>query len=117
MTEAAGRREEPMVPQLSENTIKMNFANAARQAEQLEQLAAELSRLAGDDLTGSLQSLAGSWNGDSSSLFLQKGAALAEQMHQSAQALQDAANDIYSIARRTYDAEMQALELARVREA
>ena len=63
-----------MVPQLSENTIKMNFANAARQAEQLDQLAAELSRLAGDDLTGSLQSLAGSWNGDSSSLFLQKGA-------------------------------------------
>lgn len=102
--------------QLSESTIRMNFNNALRQAEQLDRLATELSRLSGNELSGSLSSIAAAWKGDSSNLFLQKGNALAGQISDSANALRSAASDIRSIAQRTYNAEMRALELARLRE-
>lgn len=102
--------------QLSEATIQMNFSNAVRQARRLENLAAELSRLSGNELSGSLQAIAGAWKGDSSNLFLQKGNNLARQISDSAAALRGAARDIRSIAQRTYNAEMRALELARARE-
>lgn len=104
------------MPQLSEVTIQMNFSSAMRQAQQLENLAAELSRLSTNELSASLSAIAGAWKGDSSNLFLQKGNALAGQISDSAQALRNAARDIQSIARRTYNAEMRALELARLRE-
>lgn len=102
--------------QLSEVTIQMNFSNAMRQAQALENLASELNRLSGQELSSSLSSIAGAWKGDSASLFLQKGDRLAGQISGSATALYNAARDIRSIARRTYNAEMRALELARLRE-
>ena len=103
--------------QLSKTTIQINFKNAYRQAEQLERLAQELSRIAGSQLSGTLQSVAGSWKGDSANLFLQKGNTLMSQISASAQALRETASGTQTIARNTYNAEMRALELAQIREA
>ncbi len=102
--------------QLSKTTIEINFKNACDQASQLEQLAQELSRIADSQLSGTLQSVSGSWKGDSAGLFLQKGNSLITQINASAQALRNAASSIRTIARNTYNAEIQALELARIRE-
>ncbi|HIQ98952.1 MAG TPA: PPE domain-containing protein [Candidatus Scybalocola faecavium] len=102
--------------QLSKTTIEINFKNACNQASQLEQLAQELNQIAASQLSGTLQSVAGSWKGDSANLFLQKGNSLVDQISASAQALKDAAASIKTIAKNTYNAEMRALELARIRE-
>lgn len=96
--------------------IELNFQQAKQQAAKLENLAARLENLAKSDLDGTLQQLSEAWKGESASAYMQKGQRLEEKIVQTAKELKKTAQTIRSTAKRTYNAEMRARELARQRE-
>lgn len=96
--------------------IELNFQQAKQQAAKLESLAIKLENLAKKDLDGTLQQLSEAWKGESASAYMQKGQRLEEKIVQTAKELKKTAQTIRSTAKRTYNAEMRARELARQRE-
>lgn len=96
--------------------IELNFQQAKQQAAKLESLAIKLENLAKKDLNGTLQQLSEAWKGESASAYMQKGQRLEEKIVQTAKELKKTAQTIRSTAKRTYNAEMRARELARQRE-
>lgn len=95
--------------------IEMNFRKAKEQAAQLEELAARLDNLAQKDIQETMQNLSGAWKGDSAEDYIQKGNRLEENIVATAAKLKQIAAAIRSTARRTYEAEMRAREIARER--
>lgn len=96
--------------------IEMDFQRANQQADSLERLASELNRLAGRQFAGTLNELAMSWKGDNANAFLQKGSRLEENMKQTAKNISKTAIQLRRTAKRIYDAEMYAKQLAEKRE-
>lgn len=96
--------------------IELNFQQAKQQAAKLESLAIKLENLAKKDLDGTLQQLSEAWKGESASAYMQKGQRLEEKIVQTAKELKKTAQTIRSTAKRTYNAEMRARELAGQRE-
>lgn len=96
-------------------TIKMNFQQARRQADELEEIAGEMRRIAKNDLENSFQSLSAAWQGEAAEAYLRKGEQLRDKIIASAQQLEKNAGMIRSAAKRTYDAEMRAYNLAQTR--
>lgn len=92
--------------------IEFNFRTALGQADKLDNIANNLSRLSGAKFGGTLQNLSSNWKGENASLYLEKGSRLQEKMNGTAEELHSVASDIRTIARRLYDAEMAALALA-----
>lgn len=95
--------------------IEFDFRQAMSQADKIDGLADDLKRLAADKFDGSLQNLAASWKGENASLYLEKGSSLQNKMNKTSGELHAAAEAVRKIARRLYDAEMAALEIASVR--
>lgn len=93
-------------------TIEFNFRKALGQADRLDTVANNLSRLSGTEFGGTLQNLSGSWKGENASLYLSKGSSLQVKMNKTASELHAVASDIRRIAKRIYDAEMAALAIA-----
>lgn len=100
---------------LSEATIRFNFKKALQQAEQLDQIANNLSKLSTGDLNGTLQVVSANWKGQNASAYLEKGGKLQGNIKTSAKELHNVAADIRTIARRVYNAEMRALAIAQAR--
>lgn len=95
--------------------IEMDFANASRQAEELEQIAQSLSNLVNNDFYSCLRGVASDWKGENASVFCKKGEKLGCDIQQSVSDLKKTAAAIRTIARNTYHAEMQNFEIARLR--
>lgn len=95
--------------------IEINFRQAKQQAAQLEALASRLENLAKREMEESLQRLSGCWRGKSADAYMQKGHRLSEDILGTAKDLQKTAQTIRTAAKRTYDAEMRAKELAEKR--
>ena len=95
--------------------IEMNFRQAKQQADQLENLAVRLERLAKNDFRGTLQNLSSCWKGESADAYMRKGERLEDHMARTASNLKKTARTIRSVAQRTYEAEMRAREIARNR--
>ena len=95
--------------------IEFDFQRAKEQAEKIDKIADRLRRISQNDFGNSLQNLSAGWKGESASLYLQKGSALQEKIEATANALYGVAEDIRTIARRIYEAEMAALEIAQER--
>lgn len=96
-------------------TIKMNFNQAKKQAEELEEISAGMKRLAHNGLEGSFRELSTAWRGEAADVFQGKGSCLIEKILEDARQLEKIAGAMRSSARRTYDAEMQAYNLAQTR--
>lgn len=101
---------------LSEGTITFNFNRAMQQARELDEIAANLSNLATSDFEGTLQNISMNWKGENARKYLIKGENLKSDMRSTAGFLRGVASDIRAVAKRVYDAEMQALAIARARE-
>lgn len=99
----------------SESEIKIHFQQAVRQAEELEETAGELRKLAREELGQALQNLSGVWKGEAADSYLNRGTRLETKMEKSAKDLEVTAAVIRSTAKRIYDAEMQAYRLAKER--
>lgn len=93
-------------------SIEFDFRQAIKRAEELEEIAADMKKLADDDLETSLQSLSTAWKGEAASAYLTKGSRLKDKILKSSNDLKKTARTIRSVAKRTYDAEMAAYRIA-----
>jgi WXG100 family type VII secretion target len=99
----------------SESEIKIDFAQAKKCAKELEDIAAEMKSLSNRDMEDSLQNLFGAWTGEAATAYINKGVKLQQKITANAANLERIAATIRSTAKRIYDAEMRALEIARER--
>lgn len=93
-------------------SIEMDFNQAMRQADRLDELAEQLRSLSDNKFNGTLQNISSGWKGENATAYLAKGTTLKGKMTSTAGELSGIASDIRTIARRVYEAEMRALELA-----
>ena len=99
----------------SSSEIRFDFQNALEQAKKLETLADSIDRRVVDKMTETTQSIHAAWKGNSATRYINKAQDLRQQIEQTANILRSTAEDIRRIARRVYEAEMQALEIAQSR--
>lgn len=97
------------------NQIWMDFKNASNQANRLEEIAGKIESTSRKDLTGNLNQLSSCWKSDSSTAFRKKGQNTSDNLLTVAKNLREAATVIRTVAKNTYDAEMEAVRLANVR--
>ena len=100
---------------LTRSVIMFNFRRAQQQAEELDEIADSLSRMAKNDFENTMQNVAAAWKGENASKYLIKGDKLQGNMCSTAQSLRGIAADIRKVARRIYEAEMAALAIAEER--
>lgn len=96
----------------SASEILFNFNQAKKRAQELEDTAAQLRKLANDELGQTLDNLAAAWKGEAATAYLNKGVRLKAKIIQSAKDLDSTATVIRNTAQRIYDAEMEAYRLA-----
>lgn len=92
--------------------IELDFRQALSQADSIDAAAEQLSNLSGKEFRMNLDSLSANWKGDGASMYMTKGNKLQEQMDGTAKELHAAAAGIRTIARRIYNAEMNAWRIA-----
>lgn len=95
--------------------IEMDFKNANRQADELEQIAQSLHTLSQDSFQPCLAAVAASWKGENASVFYKKGTAASDGLLVSAADLKQIAAAIRQMAQNTYDAEKRSCEIAQER--
>lgn len=98
-------------------TIQMDFNHANQKANELDEIANDLSKLSGTDFQNTLNELGNNWKGDNASLYIGKGFSLKECMDTTVSSIRTTASTIRSVAKNIYDAEMEALRIAEEREA
>ncbi len=96
----------------SKNQIRMDFSRAYAEAERLDRTAEKLKTLAAKKMEQSMMSLSYAWTGANARQFLQKESQLQKNIEGTARELYQVAADIRMIARRVYEAEMRAYEIA-----
>ncbi|MBE5881918.1 MAG: hypothetical protein E7289_06410 [Lachnospiraceae bacterium] len=99
----------------SRSTIEFNFTKAKQQADKLDAIANDLSRMSSSDFAGIMQNVSANWKGENASAYLAKGSTLQGKMDVTAKSLRGVAADIRAAAKRIYDAEMLALSIAESR--
>ncbi|MBD5459952.1 MAG: WXG100 family type VII secretion target [Lachnospiraceae bacterium] len=97
--------------------IQMDFNKAGQKANDLDDIADRLSRIADTDLQNVLNSLGSDWKGDNAGAYIQKSQGVREHMQETVKDLRNTATTIRTIAKNIYDAEMEAVRIAEEREA
>ena len=95
--------------------IYYNYISANRQANELDNIARKLKYSAEKYLINKQTNLDRNWDGDASVVFFNKESSIGNKMLTESASLREVANSIRGIAKRTYEAEMKALELAEKR--
>jgi WXG100 family type VII secretion target len=96
-------------------SIQMDFTKAKAQANQLEQIAQDIEKLANSDLEECMSGVATNWKGESATAYVKKGRQLEVEMRKSAKELRKIAQTIRKVAKNTYDAEKTAIIVAKNR--
>lgn len=100
---------------MTRQQIYYNYIVAKKKAEELEAIADNIKRKSSEKLGNTASSLASSWSGEASKVFLGKNTQLQDEYKKTADALKKTAETIKRIAERTYRTEMKALEIAQQR--
>lgn len=95
--------------------IKMDYNRAVAQASSLEQIADEMRSSANRDMQDCISEISYNWTGSNAKAYVAKCEKLKESILKTAEKLEKTAYTIRKIAKNTYDAEMRALELAKIR--
>lgn len=95
--------------------IEMDFANASRQADELDQIAQSINNLVNNQFQSCLRGVASDWKGENAAAFCRKGNILGENIQKSVSDLKKTAATIRTIARNTYQAEKRNFEIAQTR--
>ena len=95
--------------------IRMDYENAIRQANSLDQIARDLKNTANKDLQDCVSEISRNWTGSNSNAYIRKCDILKSNIVRTAENLSKTADIIRKIAKNTYDAEMNALRLAELR--
>lgn len=93
-------------------SIEFDFAKAKQQANEIDEIANELSLLSNQKFEDTMQMLSSNWKGDSATSYLKKGVTLQSYITSSARNLNTVADNIRIVARKIYEAEMEAKRLA-----
>ena len=96
----------------SKAAIEFDFRQAMNRANELEQVASEMKRMANNDMQSSLQQLSAAWKGEAASAYLTKGGRLKNKVIKSADDLNKTASTIRNVAKRVYEAEMRVYYIA-----
>lgn len=97
------------------NSIEMDFANAKRQADHLEQTAREMEKLLDGPFDSCMDTVSRNWKGENAAAYIGKGKIVRENIAHLARKIRDAAGVIRQIAQRTYETEMKAYRIAQMR--
>lgn len=95
--------------------IEMDFANALRQADELDQTADSLDTLVNSSFRACQQGIASGWKGENAAVFCRKGDTIGENIRKTVSDLRNTAGTIRQIARNTYLAERRNYETAQMR--
>lgn len=95
--------------------LYMDYVQTNARASELERLAESLKKLADNRLQSSLDQLTKDWTGEASREYISKGAKLKSDILNVSINLINEAQTIRNIAKRTYNTEMKALEMANSR--
>ena len=96
----------------SSTQIRFDFQNAKNQANKLDELADNLEQQVVRKMSDTAQQLSAAWSGESANRYLVKQAELQQEVAETVRALREIAEEIRRIAKRVYDAEMEALRIA-----
>lgn len=97
-------------------TIWMDFEKARSKADQLDQLADNLKKLADQQMEQTFQQIGNAWTGEEARTFLTKGKQLEEKVKRDGEQLRKIAAAIRTAARATYNAERRAILIAQSRD-
>ena len=100
---------------MDRHTIEINYQEALRRADDLEEIGRDLMRALEKEYEQSMQTLSTNWKGVNAETYLRKGTDLAEQMRCTARSVIETADEIRRTARRIYNAEMAALRIIEAR--
>ena len=100
----------------SRRTIEFDFRLAKQKANELDEIAENLQNLSNNKFNNTMQNLSASWKGESASLYLSKGQMLQEDIINTSKNLRQVASTIRTVAKRIYEAEMEALRIAEERD-
>lgn len=99
----------------SATRIEFDYNRAIAQAQKLDEIAEKLYNLVQNDFIGSMEMLKGGWEGEASNMYIDKGNILCDKINKTSKDLKNTANSIRKIAKRIYESEMHALEIAKQR--
>ena len=94
------------------NQIFINYNDAIRKADELEEIADNLSRIANQNMEEALRTVSNSWGGENSQIYVSKGNTLKNKIETNANQLRKTARAIRTIAANTKRAELRAWEIA-----
>ncbi len=100
---------------MTEYEINFNYNKAMSQANELRDISKALKSLGDNSLEDCFANISRNWSGTNSENYVKKGRNVKTKITNSSQSITAAANAIETMAKRIYDAEMRALELARQR--
>lgn len=100
---------------MSRESIAVNFQAAMDSAGELEGIADELEKALRHGYGDSMTQLSRDWTGENAVFYLKKGAKLTEQIENSISKIRKAADEVRRAARLIYQAELAALDIAKVR--
>lgn len=95
----------------SSTQIRFDFQNARQQADRLDELANNLEQQVVRQMSDAGQQLRTAWTGESANRFSAKQGELQEKIRKTIRTLREIADEIRRIAKRVYDAEMEALRI------
>lgn len=90
-------------------TIKFNYTKAMNDANQLDEYANLLSRIADNDIESLINSLNSVWKGDGATLLINKCINQQVQLKDYVKKLKDASSSLRLVAKRIREAEEQAI--------
>lgn len=100
---------------MDEAKIYLNYHRAIQQADNLQEQAEQLRRIADNRMSDMMQRMNVNWRGESADAYMAKCIAMQEKVNRTARSLMNTASSLRRAAQRTYNAEMRALEIARRR--
>jgi len=100
----------------SRRTIEFDFRLAKQKANELDEIAENLQNLSNHKFNNTMQNLSAGWKGESASLYLNKGQILQKDIIKTSKNLREVASTIRAVAKRIYEAEMEALRIAEERD-
>ena len=96
--------------------IRLNYQKVLRQADELENIARQLSSLSAQEGENAVRRMHHAWDADTAAGFIRKGLRLTLLMKQHSDVLQKTALVLRSTAKNAYDAELKSIEIAKRRE-
>lgn len=100
---------------MSKEAMEIHFQQSMESAGRLEELAIELRQIAEGRYEEFLKNVRSNWEGNAGEFFCQKGLKLQQAMEISANNLSEISKSVYNAAERIYEAEKQAIIMAKDR--